>query len=232
MGLGEGGRKRAAAMWYLVGLPSYKNLRDGLKDLMARKQKWLPQVEEVPSDGIPLRARGKQQEHALSEMPKPDEPEKHWRSMSKEPRQPTRGQKDQACVPSRSQISRTNRAARYEAVRALHQQAISEREIARRLNMSRQTVHRFLAADAFPERSNPPYRGSILDPYKPYILDRWKTGCWNGTQLRQASQKAWLRRFRRSVSAFHFEPAEAPPGSRNLGGPDSGRRWCESKWPC
>jgi hypothetical protein len=31
-----------------------KNLRDGLKELMARKQKVLPEVEEVSSDGIPL----------------------------------------------------------------------------------------------------------------------------------------------------------------------------------
>ena len=23
----------------------------------------------------------------------------------------------------------------------------------------------------------------MLDPYKPYILDRWKAGCWNGSQL-------------------------------------------------
>ncbi len=36
-----------------------KNLRDGLKELMARKQKVLPEVEEVSSDGIPLRAQGK-----------------------------------------------------------------------------------------------------------------------------------------------------------------------------
>jgi transposase len=160
-----------------------KNLRDGLKDFMARKQKWLPQIEAVPSDGIPLRARGKQQENALSEVPKPDEPEKYWRSMSQEPRQPTRGQKGQTSAQSRSQVSRTNRSARYEAVRALHQQAFSEREIARRLNMSRKTVHRFLKASSFPERSQSSYRGSILDPYKPYILQRWKAGCWNGSQL-------------------------------------------------
>lgn len=82
-----------------------------------------------------------------------------------------------------SQISRSNRYARYEAVRTLHQQGFSQRQIARRLSLSRQTVHRFLAAETFPERSQPPYRGSILDPYKPYILDRWKSGCWNGTQL-------------------------------------------------
>src|SRR5436305_14752373 len=54
-----------------------KNLRDGLKDLMARKQKVLPEMEEVSSDGIPLRAQGKRQANALSEVPKPDEPEKH-----------------------------------------------------------------------------------------------------------------------------------------------------------
>src|SRR2546427_12182073 len=36
MGLGEGGRKRAAAMWYLVGLPSYQNLTDMVEEILAR----------------------------------------------------------------------------------------------------------------------------------------------------------------------------------------------------
>ena len=76
---------------------------------------------------------------------------------------------------SRSPVSRANRYARYEAMQALHQQAISEREIARRLNMSRQTVHTFLVSESFPERSRPSYQGSILD--------RWKAGCWNGSKL-------------------------------------------------
>ncbi len=48
--------------------------------------------------------------------------------------------------------------------------------MARRLKLSPQTVHRFLAAEPFPERSQPPYRGSVLDPYKPYILERWQSG--------------------------------------------------------
>jgi hypothetical protein len=65
----------------------------------------------------------------------------------------------------------------------LHQQALSEREIARRLGMSRHTVHRFVIAETFPERNRSTYRGSLLDPYKPYILKRWQEGCWNGTQL-------------------------------------------------
>src|SRR6266481_3102577 len=160
-----------------------KNLRDGLKELMARKQKVLPEVEEASSDGIPLRAQGKRLASTLSVEPKPDEPEKQWRSMSKEPRHIAASSGHSSVAPSGSQVSRANRAARYEAVRALHQQAISAREIARRLHMSRQTVQKFLVAESFPERSTPPYRGSILDPYKPYLLDRWKAGCWNGSQL-------------------------------------------------
>ena len=160
-----------------------KNLRDGLKELMVRKQKVLPEVEVVSPDGIPLQAQGKRGESALSEAPKPDEPEKQWRSMSQEPRHIPASSEHSAMAESRSQVSRANRAARYEAVRALHQQALSAREIARRLHMSRQTVQTFLVSESFPERSRPPYQGSILDPYKPYILNRWKAGCWNGSQL-------------------------------------------------
>jgi transposase len=50
-------------------------------------------------------------------------------------------------------------------------------------------VRKFLQAETFPERSRPPYRGSILDPYKPYILERWKSGCWNGAQLLEEIKK-------------------------------------------
>jgi len=88
-----------------------------------------------------------------------------------------------------SQISRSNRYARYQAVRALHQQLVSQREIARCLSLSRNTVRKFLQAETFPERSQPPYRGSILDPYKLYILERWKSGCWNGAQLLEEIKK-------------------------------------------
>jgi len=55
-----------------------------------------------------------------------------------------------------SQISRANRYARYEAVRTLHQQLVSQRQIARLLKLSRNTVHTFLQAESFPERSPRP----------------------------------------------------------------------------
>jgi transposase len=187
-----------------------KNLRDDIRELMARKQKVLPEVEEASSDSVPLRAQGKQQENAEAEGAQPDDSEKHWRSMSKEPRHSSPEKPGQTLAQSRSQISRANRLSRYEAVRALHQQLVSEREIAQRLKMSRNTVHKFLVSESFPERCTRPEKVSILDPYKPYILDRWKAGCWNGTQILAEVKKlgytgsdALFRLFLSSVRKCH-----------------------------
>ena len=150
---------------------------------MARKQKLLPHVETTSSDAIPDKAQGARSALAPPPASQAEEEPKSFRNMSAGPRAVPSGSAASSPEETPSKISRSNRSARYEAVRTLHQQAISQREISRRLKMSRRTVRRFLKAETFPERSRAPYRGSILDPYKPYILDRWKAGCWNGTQL-------------------------------------------------
>ena len=159
------------------------NLREKLKELMARKQKLLPQVEVSTSKAIADKVRGAPSACVPSSSSAPVGGSKSFRHMSPYPRvTPSRSMP----IPSAetpSQISRANRSARYEAVRTLHQQLVSQREIARHLSLSRNTVRKFLQAEAAPPRSRPPYRGSILDPYKPYILERWKSGCWNGVQL-------------------------------------------------
>ena len=88
---------------------------------MARKQKVLPEVEEDSADGIPQRAKGNDRSVRSLEAPKADESEKHWRSMSPEPRQSPASCADGEDAQSPSQVSRANRYDRYEAVRALHQ---------------------------------------------------------------------------------------------------------------
>ena len=160
------------------------NLREKLKELMARKQKLLPHVETNLPDAIPDKARGALSVLSPSSVSQAMERSKSFRHMSAHLRVVSSGSAPTPSEEMPSQVSRSNRSARYEAVQTLHQQAISQREIARRLKMSRRTVHRFLKAETFPERSRVSYRGRILDPYKPYILDRWKAGCWNGTLMR------------------------------------------------
>jgi transposase len=44
-------------------------------------------------------------------------------------------------------------------------------------------VTRYLAAGAFPERAHRQARRSILDPFIPFMQERWLAGCDNGMQL-------------------------------------------------
>lgn len=80
-------------------------------------------------------------------------------------------------------ISRERRQARYDAVLALHAAGVSARAIAQQLHLSRVTVTRYLAAGTFPERAHRQPRRSILDPFVPFMQERWVAGCDNGMQL-------------------------------------------------
>ena len=91
-------------------------------------------------------------------------------------RPPTRA--DQA-----RQVSRERRRARYDAVLALHAAGVSARAIAQQLHLSRATVTRYLAAGTFPERAHRQSQHSILDPFIPFMQERWLAGCDNGMQL-------------------------------------------------
>jgi hypothetical protein len=165
------------------------NLREKLKALMARKQKLLPHVETILSRAPADKGRGVSSAGASASASSAVEEAKSFRHMSPYPRATLSSSVPLLPEETPSQISRSNRYARYEVVRTLHQQLVSQREIARRLKLSRNTVRKFLQAETFPERSLPPYRGSTLDPHKPYILTRWKAGYWNGAQLLEEIRK-------------------------------------------
>lgn len=177
------------------------NLREKLKELMARKQKLLPHVEPITSRTRAFKERGVSSTGAPASVSSAMEAAMSFRHMSACPRVTPSSLVPIPPTETPLQVSRSNRFARYEAVRTLHQQGFSRWEIARRLSLSRVTVHRFLVAEAFPERKPAPYRGSILDPYKPYVLERWRAGCWNGTQL---YHEVKLRGYTGSESLFRF----------------------------
>jgi transposase len=80
-------------------------------------------------------------------------------------------------------LLRAKRKQRYDQVVALHEAGKGVRTIARELHMNRQTVRRFVLAGAFPERAPRSARPSKLDPYTPYLEERWRVGETNGRQL-------------------------------------------------
>ncbi len=58
-------------------------------------------------------------------------------------------------------------------IHVLHRQGLGIRAIAKKLNLSRNTVRSYLRAPAkTPTYSEREQRPSILDPYKPYLLER------------------------------------------------------------
>jgi transposase len=161
-----------------------KNLRERLKEFMDRKQAFLPELEYHVSDAIPAKAQGIKDKstHELAASQAEAEPEKSYRTIPPSPYQRPAGMKYDEF---QKQVRRDKRSARYENVRALSLQGLSQRVIARKLKLSRKTVRTFVQAEQYPEMHHRKrgQRASILDPYKSYILGRWQQGCRNSVQL-------------------------------------------------
>lgn len=84
---------------------------------------------------------------------------------------------------ARQHQRREERLARYERVKQLAATGTSHREIARRVGLSRGTVIHYLRAPEFPEWSARHLVPSRLDPYLPFLRQRWAEGCTNSSQL-------------------------------------------------
>ena len=156
-----------------------KSLRERLKDLTDRRHSCLPAVEEIRSDAIPAKAQG-MMSAPDAQTPEISVGERHYRTIPPTPYQRPEGVSYQEL---KKQGRREKRLARYQDIKTLSAQGISIHEIARRLKMNRVTVRRFLSSDEFPEIPRRGPKGSMLNDYKPYLLQRWQQGCRNGEQL-------------------------------------------------
>ena len=75
---------------------------------------------------------------------------------------------------------------RYAAVQALRAEGCTIREIARRLGLARNTVLKFSQAASIDELLvKATSRPSILDPFKPYLGQRWNDGCTSAAALHE-----------------------------------------------
>jgi transposase len=82
------------------------------------------------------------------------------------------------------QAYREERLARYEQVVALRKLGMSHAAIAERVGIGQSTVSTWLAVGTYPEITRGPYV-SRLDPYLPYLFQRWESGCHNMVRLHQ-----------------------------------------------
>ena len=113
---------------------------------------------------------------------------------------------------------REQRYQRYQLVCTLHQRGWTQAAIAQTTGLCRKTIRRWLRAGHFPELRRR-RRPSRLDPYKPYLLQRWQAGCWNATHLFReirlrgyAGEISIVRDFVRQLR----QAQGLPPGRRTL----------------
>src|SRR6266496_2299761 len=153
MGLGEGGRKRAAAMWYLVGLPSYKNLGEALEGVLARH----------------LAAHRKRQIETARAAP----------ILAKPPQEPPNVLPKNVAL---SQAKREERLTQYHQVVALREQGFSQTAIAEDVGISHATVSRWLSNGTLPEQKPRP-RSAHVDSHLPQLVERWNAGNYTVAEL-------------------------------------------------
>jgi len=76
------------------------------------------------------------------------------------------------------------RQALHTQVWALHRQGWTAPAIAQHVGMGLRTVQRDLQSATFAGRKRRSDHGeSVLNPYKPYLLERWNAGCYNAMRL-------------------------------------------------
>ena len=117
--------------------------------------------------------------------------------------------------PMARRARREQRKARYEQVRALAAQGMTERAIAQQLHMSRNTIRKFVKAATFPEMA-PHSRGSRLTPFEPYLHRRWKEGCRNALQLWREVYAQGYGGTRRQVTKWVCRRREVPRRFSNV----------------
>jgi len=108
------------------------------------------------------------------------------------------------------------RLARYERMVALAQEGVSARQIAEEVGVAPATVYRYLAANQFPEHFFS-QRPRPIDPYIPYLQERWNAGEHNALTLWRAihaqGYSAGVAQVRRLVTAWRTPPpAPGIPG--------------------
>ena len=191
-----------------------KNLREALERLLERHRSRfrgieLPRTSTAPPDAAAL--------------PR----EAHW--------QPTRRS---AATQAAQQVRRAAWVACYQQVHRLHAAGESIVGIARQVGLSRGTVYHYLRSDSDPTAVRWQSSRSQLEPYLPYLYQRWQEACENETQLWREIGEQGYQRCRKPVAVWLAVRRRIPcangsthqaPRCRGLGGSRHRERTAEGR---
>lgn len=90
------------------------------------------------------------------------------------------------------QAAVARRQSQHQQVHTLHAQGTHPEDIAKRVKVSLSTVYRIRRQDHPPEPVRLPKQASVLDPYLPYLQQRWAEGCTVAQELfREVQQQGY-----------------------------------------
>jgi Homeodomain-like domain-containing protein len=136
------------------------------------------------------------------------EPSPETEPVSRPRQSARRSPAEQATHEARDQ----GRLALRQQVQALRAQGESILGIAQRLALPRSTVYRYLRGQPESGAVRTRHVGSRLDPFLPYLGERWAEGCPKGSQLWRELPQRGYRGSRKMVAVWtqHQRAASAP----------------------
>ncbi len=151
--------------------------RDRSKDYQRGATDGAPQAQQVIDRWHLLKNLREAIERFLSHTQMPEEASEDGR-LAISPRQKrTSGER------VRAEGSRKLRLALYQQVNELYRQGGTILGIARQLHIGHRRVRNFVRSPSFPEWGKPAHTRSAIDPYRPYLQERWQQGCHATSQL-------------------------------------------------
>jgi transposase len=169
--------------------------RDRSKDYQRGATDGAPQAQQVIDRWHVLKNLREAIERLLSHTQMPEEAGGGTRHPLSPRQKRTSGER------ARSEGSRARRFALYQQVNELYRQGGTILGIARQLRIGHQTVRKFVGSPSFPEWGKPAHTRSAIDPYRPYLQERWQQGChvtgqlWHELQERGFSG-SWMMVYR------------------------------------
>ena len=110
------------------------------------------------------------------------------------------------------EVSLARRRAQHQQVHALHKQGVHPEDIGVLTELSLSTVYRLLRREHPPELTRLPKQPSALDPFEPYLRQRWAEGCSSAAQLFREVRERGYRGSAGRVRAWAQERRHLPLG--------------------
>ena len=90
---------------------------------------------------------------------------------------------ESAAQAPESAVRLSPREQRFQQVKQLQSQGLSQRAVAREVGLDRRTIARYFRLQHLPSRAPTPQTQSAASAYLPYLMERWDAGCSNRRQL-------------------------------------------------